>query len=257
MTVEGTWALSAFSPSGIADLFDFFLQGGDFCFQHRDFGGIVRLITCRIEQLLEFLNLAFSGVDLLLLLLIQGHSSVFPFVERWACRTIGRWNVVPADIAISRQTGWRQPPRRIFSVSVLAGIAMTDDGERFRQLLRSLLETGALRRLVFSRPVDRSEGATQKIVIRPVEVRQSTLLQWTHRIGTQERHENQSAPESLQAIDDIAGRVFQHVNVFATTGQWSVRFTRKGAVCCIRKRTRLMPAQQAKFRKLHTIENDS
>lgn len=97
-------------------------------------------------------------------------------------------------------------------------------------MLQAEMQNASFLKAVLSKPASKTVQAEvgTRIDVRPVLIKQQTSYQFTHRIGTQERHENFTINSAAERILELVGGVFRDLSVHTTTEQLTVRFSRKG-----------------------------
>ncbi len=87
-------------------------------------------------------------------------------------------------------------------------------------------------KLVLSAPSpdskSRGDALPTRYTVRCVQLKDGLHLQWTARVGTQEKHENLSVRESLSRVEQLFPRVFREANLLTTTTDFQFR-SRDGA----------------------------
>lgn len=93
--------------------------------------------------------------------------------------------------------------------------------------LRDRFETAFQRqtlvKLVLSAPVRKSTSDVTRYTVRSVSLKDGLQLQWTARVGTQERHENLTLKASQARLFDLFPNVFREVNLLTSAGDLRFR----------------------------------
>src|ERR1043165_4291917 len=102
-------------------------------------------------------------------------------------------------------------------------LCFTGDPERSFSSMNSLAEslTASLRdntflRLTLSQPMPAMKGATPKITVRPILLRDEIRYQSTSRVGSQEHHENLSGDELQNRVCKVFTVTFADAHLFTT-----------------------------------------
>ena len=116
----------------------------------------------------------------------------------------------------------------------------------FPDILRNAVEADVLVSMVLSKPCGNC-WVSEKLTVRPIEVRGTRLYQWTSRSEMQETHENLAAEETIQRACRLFGESYLHCHVFTSEADYGVRANRKGKV----KITKKPPSKSATARGVH------
>lgn len=95
------------------------------------------------------------------------------------------------------------------------------------QALLAALEDSSLVSLVLS-GLHGGGDQPARYDVRPVTLTAGPRLQWTHRRGRQELHENLTAEESLARMEQWLGPRYRHAVLQTTTDEFSLRITKRG-----------------------------
>lgn len=106
--------------------------------------------------------------------------------------------------------------------------------------LATAFQQKTLVKLVLSAPGRRSASDVSRYTLRCVALKDTLLLQWTARIGTQERHENLSLADSLKRMETVFPSTFREANLLTIAGEFQYR-SRDGRPI----QQRAQPAQRA------------
>ena len=118
---------------------------------------------------------------------------------------------------------------------VLLGVLrmMPDHAEELCRLLNDAALDGSLVKSVFSSPRS-SETQFVRVDVRPVDVRDQRLLQFTSHTATQQFHQNLGAEDSVAELLRLARSAFRNIRFSTATATFDARFSRKGR-CFLRQ----------------------
>lgn len=105
---------------------------------------------------------------------------------------------------------------------------------------------GALRdetflRLTLSQPLQPMKGASPKVTVRPILLRDEIRFQWTSRVGSQEHHENLTGEELQQRVGKTFCVTFADAHLFTRTDDQTFRQHRSGQVRFKKSKPSLKP----------------
>ena len=112
---------------------------------------------------------------------------------------------------------------------------MADDAVHLFQIIESAVHSGDLRRVVLSRPTERSEKTASRVDIRPITLRAEQFYQWSRQVGSQVFHENCDQLATLKVLRESIGTSYRHVHLMVRGQQWAARFSRRGKCRLIRE----------------------
>ena len=108
-------------------------------------------------------------------------------------------------------------------------------------------------KLVLSAPASvstsKAEPPPTRYTVRCVQLKDGLQLQWTARIGTQERHENLSVRESLSRVEQLFPQVFREANLLTTATDFQFRSRDGASVKATEKPTQRTPPPVAHNRE--------
>jgi hypothetical protein len=111
-----------------------------------------------------------------------------------------------------------------------------------RDLFEAALQQRTLVKLVLSAPDRKSSDAASRYTVRSVALKDGFHLQWTARVGTQERHENLTLSASLSRLTELFPKAFREVNLLTTAGDSQFRSRDGSAVQASHKASQRAPA---------------
>ena len=108
-------------------------------------------------------------------------------------------------------------------------------------------------KLVLSAPSpdqkSRGDAPPTRYTVRSVQLKDGLQLQWTARVGTQERHENLSVRESLSRVEQLFPKVFREANLLTTATDFQFRSRDGVSVKATEKATQRTPPPVAHNRE--------
>ena len=105
-----------------------------------------------------------------------------------------------------------------------------------------------------SDPQSRGDAPPSRYTVRCVQLKDGLQLQWTARVGTQEKHENLSIRESLSRVEQLFPKVFREANLLTTATDFQFRSRDGASVKATEKATQRTPPPVAHNReKLYLI----
>ncbi len=108
-------------------------------------------------------------------------------------------------------------------------------------------------KLVLSAPMSdqkaRGDAPPTRYTVRCVQLKDGLQLQWTARVGTQEKHENLSVRESLSRVQQLFPKVFREANLLTTTTDFQFRSRDGASVKATEKATQRTPPPVAHNRE--------
>ena len=111
-----------------------------------------------------------------------------------------------------------------------------------RDLFEAAFQQRTLVKLVLSAPDRKSSDAASRYTVRSVALKDGFHLQWTARVGTQERHENLTLSASLSRLTELFPKAFREVNLLTTVGDSQFRSRDGSAVQASHKASQRAPA---------------
>ncbi len=107
--------------------------------------------------------------------------------------------------------------------------------------LATALRDDTFLRLTLSQPIQPIKGASPKVTVRPILLRDETRYQWTSRIGSQEHHENLSNDEFQQRVSKVFCVSFADAHLFTTGEDLTFKQHRSGQVRFKKSKPSLKP----------------
>lgn len=108
-------------------------------------------------------------------------------------------------------------------------------------------------KLVLSAPSSdhksKAEPPPIRYTVRYVQLKDGLQLQWTARIGTQEKHENLSVRESLSRVEQLFPKIFREANLLTTATDFQFRSRDGVSVKATEKATQRTPPPVAHNRE--------
>lgn len=102
------------------------------------------------------------------------------------------------------------------------------DIQNVESLLREVIESGALKKLILSRSADKS---VKKLEARLVMIAESVKVQCTrYSADNKALHENLSVKQAPAALSELFQNTFSQCNLFTTCGDCELKRSKKGAI---------------------------
>ncbi|MBT4139380.1 MAG: SAM-dependent methyltransferase, partial [Candidatus Latescibacteria bacterium] len=99
--------------------------------------------------------------------------------------------------------------------------------EDHKAAIRNAISEDSFLRLTFSGKVRAGTTALIKAVVRPIQIKQQKLIQFTYFDAKQDNTKNHSAHESIEELDELLDLAFGNIHLQTTTHDLHVRITKK------------------------------
>ena len=95
---------------------------------------------------------------------------------------------------------------------------------------KSSIAQGEFVSLTLADPLNRVRDVPVKQSVRAVNIRDDVLYQWEWRLNRKSKHKNLSADDSIAEFEQLFAKVYREAYLFTTTGDFTIRQAKKGAV---------------------------
>ena len=127
----------------------------------------------------------------------------------------------------------------------------------FLRILTKAIRDRSCLRLVLSQPVAGESDSIEKLIIRPVVVRDEPQYQLALRRDGKETHENLAPDATVERVCELFGTSFAHCHLFATDADYSARTTPGGEITFSKSRPTGQPTDASHDRRKNYLIPDN